>query len=222
MRLSVTEENYLKAIYQLNEQAEQESYASTNAIAHQMNIAAASVTVMLKQLAKKKLVEYQPYKGGRLSDIGSAHAIQLIRKHRLWEVFLLQKLHFKWDEVHDIAEQLEHIQSNELTNRLDVFLGHPKFDPHGDPIPDSEGKLPLQDSLSLMELPKNVSAEVVGVNEHTPALLHYLDQIKINIGVGLKVLRQFDYDGSLEVSISDNAPIMLSEKVCKEIIVKLQ
>jgi DtxR family Mn-dependent transcriptional regulator len=148
--LSQTEENYLKAIFKISEQ--QDAPASTNAISQAIRISAASVTDMLKRLAEKDLIHYEKYKGVILTPAGNRLATRLIRKHRLWEVFLVEKLHFSWDKVHEIAEQLEHIRSPELVERLDQFLGNPKYDPHGDPIPDAEGKFTHRQQVSLDEL----------------------------------------------------------------------
>lgn len=144
---SLTEENYIKAIYKLCEKSA--DAVSTNAIAEKMHTKAASVSDMLKKLSKKKLINYRKYQGVTLTAKGEKLALAIVRKHRLWELFLVQKLNFKWDEVHDIAEQLEHIQSDELVKRIDKFLDHPKFDPHGDPIPDVNGKLHPQRSRLL-------------------------------------------------------------------------
>ena len=138
--MTFSEENYLKTIYHLTIISDSE--ISTNAIAEKMETKASSVTDMLKKLAEKDLVDYKKYQGVSLTEKGKLSAKMIVRKHRLWEVFLVEKLDFSWDEVHDIAEQLEHIKSEKLINKLDDFLGNPTEDPHGDPIPDKNGKLP--------------------------------------------------------------------------------
>jgi len=150
--ISRTEENYLKAIFQLCEGSEQP--ASTNSIAQSMQTAAASVTDMIKKLSKKDLIHYQKHKGVRLTEVGNRIATNLIRNHRLWETFLVEKLKFSWEEVHEIAEELEHVQAEKLINRLDDFLGNPKFDPHGDPIPDAQGNFTFRKQIALPDLPE--------------------------------------------------------------------
>ncbi len=217
--LSQTEENYLKEVYKLME-AEQSS-VSTNAIAQRMNTAAASVTDMVKRLSEKKLLNYERYKGVKLSDEGNQMAKQLIRKHRLWEVFLLKSLHFAWDEVHDIAEQLEHIKSEELINRLDAFLEFPRFDPHGDPIPDQNGNYEIRKQLLINELKTNQLATVVGVNEHATSFLQYLDKIGIQIGTVIKVIETYDFDQSRLIEFENKKQVMLSGKVSESIFVKI-
>ena len=217
--LSQTEENYLKEVYKLME-AEQGS-VSTNAIAQRMNTAAASVTDMVKRLSEKKLLNYERYKGVKLSDEGNRMAKQLIRKHRLWEVFLLKSLHFAWDEVHDIAEQLEHIKSEELINRLDAFLEFPRFDPHGDPIPDQNGNYEIRKQLLINELKTNQLATVVGVNEHASSFLQYLNKIGIQIGTLIKVVETYDFDQSRLIEFENKKQVMLSGKVSESIFVKI-
>ena len=217
--LSQTEENYLKEVYKLME-AEQSS-VSTNAIAQRMNTAAASVTDMVKRLSEKKLLNYERYKGVKLSDEGNQMAKQLIRKHRLWEVFLLKSLHFAWDEVHDIAEQLEHIKSEELINRLDAFLEFPRFDPHGDPIPDQNGNYEIRKQLLINELKTNQLATVVGVNEHASSFLQYLNKIGIQIGTLIKVVETYDFDQSRLIEFENKKQVMLSGKVSESIFVKI-
>jgi DtxR family transcriptional regulator, Mn-dependent transcriptional regulator len=218
MILSQTEENYLKTIYKL---AESEAKAvNTNAIAAQMNTAAASVTDMLKRLSDKGLIHYEKYRGVTLSEQGGRLATNLVRKHRLWEVFLVEWLHFAWDEVHDLAEQLEHIQSDELIHRLDVFLNHPKFDPHGDPIPDADGNYTFRKQLLVSQLDVAEGGVVVGVNEHSPAFLQYLDRLGIAIGTRIDVEEVFEFDGSRKVVLNMEKEILLSGKVCENVFLK--
>ena len=175
--LSFAEENYLKAIYHLAEQSGQS--VSTNAIADELNTKAASVTDMIKRLSSKGVLSYQKYKGVYVSEAGKIAALQVIRKHRLWETFLVAKLKFNWDEVHEVAEQLEHIKSPLLIKRLDELLGHPKFDPHGDPIPDENGEYKEKPKTPLFELQIEQSGIVVTVQDDSPAFLQYLKKIGI-------------------------------------------
>jgi DtxR family Mn-dependent transcriptional regulator len=217
MKLSITEENYLKAIYKLSEKSNQS--VSTNYISREMKTSAASVTDMLKRLADKKLLKYAKYKGASLTVLGSKISTTLIRKHRLWEVFLVDKLHFKWDEVHEIAEQLEHINSDPLIDRLDSFLNFPKFDPHGDPIPSADGKFTLRNQQLLTEIQLNKPAVVVGVKEHSVFFLRHLDDLRINLGQELEIIEKFDYDDSLKIKVGEDIQ-MISAKVARNIYVK--
>ena len=218
------EENYLKAIYKLSEIAkprhERESASiPTNAIAQEMQTSAASVTDMLQRLAEKKLVSYEKYRGVTLTDAGRQLAVHLLRRHRLWEVFLSETLGFSWDQVHDLAEELEHIESNELTDRLDAFLGHPKFDPHGDPIPNSEGKFTLRQQIPLSDLTPASTGIVVGVREHSSPFLAHLDEIGIAIHKEIRIQDRFSYDDSVRVDI-DGELRTISGKVARNILVK--
>lgn len=219
--LSTTEENYLKAIYKLNEQNEaSKSFVNTNSIAKAMSTTAASVTDMIKRLEKKKMLDYQPYKGVILNDLGKQIAKNLIRKHRLWEVFLLEKLHFKWDEVHEIAEQLEHIQSDELTDRLDSFLGYPKYDPHGDPIPDKEGNVKFRLEFFLSDLQTSEKGYIVGVRHHAPDFLRHLEEQSLILGTHVEVIKQFSYDNSLQVKLNDEVLMTVSSQVSSNLYIK--
>ena len=184
--LSQAEENYLKAIFKICES--EDKPASTNAIANELSMTPAAVSDMLKRLATKELVHYKRHRGVTLTKDGRQLATTLIRKHRLWEVFLFDILNFSWDEVHEIAEQLEHIQSDQLINRLDKFLGQPKFDPHGDPIPDADGKFAKRKQLQLLALEVGEVGIVVGVLEHSTAFLQYLDKMHLGLGVKVEVL----------------------------------
>ena len=215
--ISNTEENYLKAIYKISEKDKKP--AGTNAIANELDTSAASVTDMLKRLAEKNLINYQKYKGVSLSGKGSRIATNLIRKHRLWESFLVEKLNFTWDKVHDIAEQMEHIKSEELVNRLDEYLVYPKFDPHGDPIPNAEGKFTLRVQVLLSLLRKDDKAKVIGVKEHDNDFLRYLNSKCIQLGSELIVIEKNDYDKSMLVRV-DGEKITLTQKVTKQIFVK--
>jgi DtxR family transcriptional regulator, Mn-dependent transcriptional regulator len=215
---SFTEENYLKTIFHLLEN-ESESLISTNKLAEATQTKAASVTDMLKRLAEKKLVNYLKYQGVNLTEEGKKQAIKTIRRHRIWEVFLVNKLGFKWDEIHDIAEELEHINSDTLINKLDEFLEKPIYDPHGDPIPDKEGRFPARESIVLLEAKVNAPYKLVHVKEDSSAFLQHLDrhQIKIDSIIVLRNISSFD--GSMELTLNDEQTISLSLDVCKNLIV---
>lgn len=216
--ISYTEENYLKAIFKLSEKDNKS--ASTNAISKEMNTSAASVTDMLKRLADKNLINYEKYKGVTLTKKGNTLATNLIRRHRLWEVFLLEQLDFSWDEVHDIAEQLEHIKSDELIERLDRFLEHPKFDPHGDPIPDADGNFTYRKQVLLSSLNEKEKGIIVGVNEHSSSFLQYLDRHNLNLGASINVMEHFDYDSSKRIQLNGETEHILSSKVCQNLFIQ--
>lgn len=210
---SVTEENYLKAIYKFSQQG---GNVSTNTISKYLETSPASVTDMLKRLKEKKLVNYQPYKGVLLTAEGEKIALKIIRKHRLWEVFLVKTLDFSWDAVHDTAEQLEHIDSPELIEKLDEFLGFPKFDPHGDPIPSKTGEFVHRETRSLIDCAEKDRVAVAGVTEHSRDFLRYLDRIGLNIGAELEVLEQIPFDGSMMLKV-EGRELVLSGEFSKQI-----
>ncbi|MCC9138623.1 metal-dependent transcriptional regulator [Pontibacter silvestris] len=212
---SFTEENYIKAIFKLSVNGTQD--VNTNAIAEALDTKAASVTDMLRKLSAKGLVHYVRYKGVSLSEEGKLLALQIIRKHRLWEVFLVDKLKFNWDEVHEVAEELEHITSELLVKRLDEFLGYPKFDPHGDPIPSETGEMNLKKQKLLAEMEINTSGVVLGVNDSQPLFLKFLDKIGISLGATIKVIDKIEFDNSLEINIGNNNTILISSEVSKNI-----
>ncbi len=214
---SFTEENYLKAIYKLIEQ--EGDVVSTNAIAEKMSTKAASVTDMLKKLSDKKLINYQKYQGVTLTSKGEKVALTIIRKHRLWEMFLVEKLDFKWDEVHDVAEQLEHINSDKLIEEIDKFLNYPKVDPHGDPIPDAKGKLNIPKSHLLSKFKKNDVCIMTGVVDHSTAFLQYLDRSGIALGSEIKIKEIIEFDHSLQITINKGASVFISNDVAKNILV---
>lgn len=216
--LSISEENYLKAIYSLQEG--EENTVSTNAVADRVDSKASSVTDMLRRLSEKQLVDYVKYRGVQLTDQGTEIALRIIRKHRLWEVFLVEKLHFGWDEVHEIAEQLEHIQSVQLTDKLEEFLGYPKFDPHGDPIPDKTGRIVRRKLVcNLSELTVGQIAKVVGVNDSSVLFLQYLDKLSIRLGDEIRVTELFEFDHSIQVTHA-NKQLNLSSTVAGSILVE--
>lgn len=212
---SFTEENYLKAIYKLS----QDDSATTNAIAVELKTKAASVTDMLKKLADKKLITYVKYQGVSLTEKGRKVAVITVRKHRLWEVFLHEKLEFKWDEVHDIAEQLEHIQSDVLMDKLDTFLNFPTVDPHGDPIPRRDGTIKDAKLKVLSDISEGKSVIMSGVKEHSPVFLQYLEKTGLLLGKKFKVNEILKFDGSMQLQIGKNSPVQISKEVAKNILV---
>ena len=176
---------------------------------------------MLKKLKLKKLLSYERYKGVRLSVEGKKLALGVVRKHRLWEFFLVDTLQFGWDEVHEVAEELEHISSNKLIEKLDTFLGNPKFDPHGDPIPDSQGKMAIQKNINLIDLALNKTAEVTGVGSQSTELLELLKHKQIGIGTKLEVKRKFSFDHSIEIKVKNQNPFTISQQLAQALFVKL-
>ncbi len=215
--LSITEENYLKSILKLSDH--NQTKIGTNEIANEINISAASVSDMLRKLADKKLITYQKYYGVKLTKTGEHYAKNLVRKHRLWEVFLTQKLQFSWDEVHDLAEQLEHVKGDDMINRLEKFLGNPKFDPHGDPIPDTMGNIAIRKQQLLIELKKGDKAVIIGVKDTATTFLQFLDSIKISLGTKFTVIGVVIYDHSMQLKLQDGRELMLSQQVCSNIFV---
>jgi len=214
---TLAEENYLKAIYHLEQDTGGE--VSTNAIAERMTTKASSVTDMVQKLADKELVSYKRYKGASLTPQGRKTAAGVIRKHRLWEVFLVEKLKFHWDEVHDIAEQLEHIHSEELVIRLDEYLGNPDFDPHGDPIPDKHGNVKRTEKKLLSELDKKQQGVCVGVKESSSDFLQYLDKKNITIGTKIAVLGKEFFDGSMVIQVGRDQ-FFISKKIAENLFVQ--
>ena len=216
--LTQSEENYLKAIYSLEER--HSGAISTNDLAEVMETKASSVTDMIKRLSEKKLISYKKYQGCTLTEEGKKTALRTIRKHRLWEVFLVEKLNFGWDEVHDIAEQLEHIRSTELTDKLESFLDFPKFDPHGDPIPNKDGEMHYHNNTcKLSELLVDNQAIVIGVDDGSPSFLQYLDRHNIQIGSKIQLKEKFEFDGSASVVI-DGKELNLSHTAMVKITVQ--
>ena len=216
--MTFSEENYLKAIYHLTSSNDTE--VSTNGIAEMMETKASSVTDMLKKLAEKDLVNYKKYQGVSLTENGKSAAKMIVRKHRLWEVFLVEKLNFSWDEVHDIAEQLEHIKSEQLINRLDDFLGNPTEDPHGDPIPDANGRIVKIEKQLLSELNENQIGVCVGVKDTSSDFLKYLDKQEIALGSKIEFLSKESFDLSVKIKV-DNKELSISNKIASNLFVKL-
>ena len=215
---SFTEENYLKAIYKLLENGSKK--VSTKDISLLLTTSPASVTDMLKKLALKKLIHYERYRGVSLTPAGKKAAIGILRRHRLWELFLVEKLHFRWDQVHDIAEQLEHIQSDHLIERLDRILNYPKSDPHGDPIPNGKGIMQQQKSIPLSELKTDCKAVVTGVIDHSPSFLQHIEKIGLSLGKELVIRDKFEFDQSLQLIIKPGkSSVQISNDVAKNLLV---
>ena len=216
--MTVSEENYLKVIYHLS--LVSPKGVNTNAIAGMLETKASSVTDMLKKLSEKELVSYQKYQGVTLMDKGINVAKMIVRKHRLWEVFLVEKLHFSWDEVHEIAEQLEHIKSEQLIDKLANFLGNPTKDPHGDPIPDKYGKIIAIEKVLLSELTVDQKGICIGVKDSSASFLKYLDSNKIALGSEIALLSKEDFDLSLKISL-DKKEMVISNKIASNLFIKL-
>jgi len=214
--LSLTEENYLKAIYHLSDGGSKS--VLTNELAEAMSTKAASVTDMIKKLSAKEVINYEKYYGVNVTVKGKAEALMVIRKHRLWETFLVEKLGFTWDEVHEVAEQLEHINSPRLIEKLDEFLGFPKVDPHGDPIPDHKGKLKVQPQVTIDQLAIGYQGKIAAVKDSDSNLLKYLDKIGAKPGTKIKILMKEEYDDSMEILIDDQH-IFISKEVSQNILV---
>jgi len=211
------EENYIKNIYHLQHT---KGYVTTNELASALKAKPASVTDMLKKLKAKKVINYEPYKEFQLSSQGKKVALGVIRKHRLWEFFLVEKLQFGWDEVHEVAEELEHVKSKLLIEKLDGYLNYPRFDPHGDPIPDSNGKMSAQQQVNLLTLEHHVSVEVTSVGNQSTELLELLKHKNIHIGTVLEVKKKFGFDSSLELKIKNQPAVTISEQLARSLFVK--
>lgn len=216
---SFTEENYLKAIYKIAESGD--GYITTNDIARKLNTTPASVTDMLKKLSKKKLIRYKKYQGLSMTEAGKRIALSVIRKHRLWEMFLVKVLKFKWDEVHEMAEQLEHVRSEKLIQHIDKVLRFPKFDPHGDPIPDTHGKFisSKEKSFQLSEAKQNSTYVISGVIDHSNSFLQLLDKSRIILGSKIKVKDVQPYDKSLAILLNGKKRLFISNQIAKNILV---
>ncbi|MFX0555830.1 metal-dependent transcriptional regulator [Maribacter sp. CXY002] len=212
--MTLSEEDYIKAVYHLSNGADVS--IATNAIAEQMATKPSSVTDMIKKLSEKGLVHYKKYKGVSLTESGRKSALSIIRKHRLWEVFLVDKLDFAWDEVHEVAEQLEHIKSEQLIDKLDMFLGQPKVDPHGDPIPSKDGEFISSVKKLISELPIGAKGICVGVNDSSVAFLKFLDKNQISLGDTLAIIDKEDFDGSFTIKIN-NQQMQISEQIASNL-----
>ena len=213
-----SEENYLKTIFSVFMQTQ--NNVSTNEIANLLDTSPASVTEMIKKLQDKNLVIYEKYNGVRLSNKGETKAIAIIRKHRLWETFLVRKLDFSWSEVHDVAEQLEHIKSEKLIDKLDQLLNYPKFDPHGDPIPSKNGVFNYQERISIFEMDVNEEGIIMGVSLDNKDFLDYLTKLKISIGTRIKVIEIIKFDQSMKIEF-DSKTEHISKEIAENILIKI-
>lgn len=216
MSYSIAEENYIKAIWRLQQQT---SPVSTNDLANALQTRPASVTDMLKRLHEKKILHHEPYHGVTLSNEGKKIALHIIRRHRLWEFFLAEKLQFGWDQVHAIAEELEHVSSNELIDRLDAYLAYPKTDPHGDPIPDRSGKIEASKRKALHTLPLHTKATVCAVTDQSSDILELLQHKKITIGTKVEIIKRFAFDASMELSINNELTVPITAQLAQNILV---
>lgn len=217
MNLTAAEENYIKSIYKLQDG---QAVVSTNAIAYELDTKPASVTDMAKKLKEKKLIDYEKYQGISLTAEGRRLALQIVRRHRLWECFLVEKLSFSWNEVHEIAEELEHVRSEKLINRLSEFLGNPTTDPHGDPIPDAQGKFSKNKQLVSLDKATARRLEVAGVSDQSSSLLEFLNAKGIRLGTQIDVIERYEFDNSVEIKIRNQPAFTISEQVSKNIMVK--
>ena len=211
-----SEEDYLKCLYHLQQGKKS---VSTNEIANYLSMKPSSVSDMLKKLAEKKCVNYLKYKGSSLTKKGELIALSVIRKHRLWETFLVNKLGFSWSKVHNIAEQLEHVNSEELIDKLDHFLSYPQIDPHGDPIPQKNGTIAQLNQKLLSELKHGEEGIITGIKKGTPSLLNFLDQKNIKLGDQIQLISILEFDQSAEVIIHEKT-INLSEKICSNLLLE--
>jgi DtxR family Mn-dependent transcriptional regulator len=212
---TLAEENYLKSIYHLSLNTES---VSTNQIAALLNTRAASVTDMLKKLADKELINYTRYQGVSLTESGEKIAVNIVRKHRLWEYFLVEKLNFKWDQVHEMAEEMEHISSKELVDRLDKFMGYPKYDPHGDPIPDCNGNFKKHELKPLSAIAIDDGGVISGVRDHSVEFLQYLEMQQLIIGKKIKITEIITYDHSMILQM-ENKKIHISREVANNLLI---
>ena len=216
LNYTTSEENYIKAIYHLQKV---DGMVTTNELAAELESKPASITDMMKKLKAKKLLNYQPYQGFRLTADGTKVALGIIRRHRLWEFFLAEKLKFTWDEVHEVAEDLEHVSNKKLIDKLDEYLGFPRVDPHGDPIPDANGKIEISKKICITELPVNTISTVASVSDHSSEILELLEHKKIAIGTKVEVKKKFEFDNSMEIKINRQPAITISEQLAKNIFV---
>jgi DtxR family Mn-dependent transcriptional regulator len=217
MNLSVAEENYIKSIYKLEEGQEA---VTTTALAYELETKPASVTDMAKKLKEKKLIDYEKYQGINLTADGKRAALHIIRRHRLWECFLVDKLAFSWEEVHELAEELEHVRSEKLINRLSEFLGNPTIDPHGDPIPDAQGKLGKARLQTSLDQARAKRLEVTAVSDQSTPLLEFLNAKGIRLGTQIEIIERYEFDNSIEIKIKNQPAFTISELVSKNIMVK--
>lgn len=218
--LSFTEENYIKALFLICQAEKGKLGVGTNELASYLEVKPATVNDMLKKLKEKGLIHYEKYAKVYLEEAGLQIAKSVVRKHRLWETFLFEKLGFSWDEVHEVAEQLEHIQSEKLVARLDQFLNFPSYDPHGDPIPNAAGELPQVFTTLLSELPLNKPGKIVGVKDSSPSFLKYLERLEIALGTEVILVEQISFDDSFELLVANNKQVHVSRKFVDSLLVR--
>ncbi|MEP7265860.1 MAG: metal-dependent transcriptional regulator [Bacteroidota bacterium] len=215
---SHTEQNYIKAIYHLSRNEDGTAY--TQQLASALSTTPASASDMVKKLSEKGLVSHIPYRGAKLNKRGEKTALYIIRRHRLWELFLTEVLKFRWDEVHPMAEELEHVSSDLLLDRIDKYLNYPRFDPHGDPIPDAQGKITETNFTRLGTLDKNQSGTISGVEEHSAEFLQYLQEAGMVLGCQIKIVNRYDFDKSFDVLINGKKSLHISSQVAMNILIK--
>lgn len=215
--LSITEENYLKALFNISYD-KSDSEVGTNELASQLDVKPATVNNMLKKLKEKKLVNYEKYGKIKLTSKGKKLAIGIVRKHRLWETFLYEKLDFNWDEIHEIAEQLEHIQSTKLMDKLDKYLNYPQVDPHGDPIPTVNGELIIQKKKTLSEVETGKECKLIAVKDNSSSFLNYLLQLEMGLNDKFKLISKQEFDGSFIILFKKNK-LSISQKFAENIFV---
>lgn len=220
MHFSPTEEEYLKSIFNLAEK--EKKMVSTNALAHALGTTAASVTDMLKKLAQKELISYQRYSGVSLTLSGSKVAIAVLRRQRLWNTFLISKLRFNWHQVADISDDLEHVISDELVSRLDAFLDYPKFDPFGDPVPNTEGKFSIRHQMALIDVLEHKPTLLLGVRDHNYDFLSHLSNLNIKLGSQITILQKNNFDFSMVVSVDEKYQVVLGKEIAQNLMVKLK
>lgn len=218
--LSYTEENYLKSLLKIAFESGTNE-AGTNELASHLAVKPATVNDMLKKLKEKELVDYKKYGKIRLTNKGKKIALEIIRKHRLWETFLYQKLAFSWDEIHEIAEQLEHVQSAKLVDKLDKFLDYPDFDPHGDPIPNKEGEIKVQHKKTLSEIQVGKSCKMLAVKDNSSPFLQYVVKVGLGINNKITVLSIQDYDSMMVIEVNGQQS-SVSQKFAENIFVVIQ
>lgn len=218
-KYSVSEENYIKAIFHLQEEVER---VNTLQLAQVMKTKPASITDMLKKLKNKKLLDYQPYYGFKLTNEGNKIALGVIRRHRIWEYFLAEKLQFNLHEIHELAEVLEHVSSKKLIDKLDAYLGLPKFDPHGDPIPDLNGKIALENHVLLSVMKVKTKARVCRIASASKKIMELISHQQIKIGSQIIVLQRFEFDDSMEIMIDGKHKVNISQQLAKNIFINYE
>lgn len=216
--MTLSEEDYIKVIYHLGKG--KKTAVSTNSIADKMVTKPSSVSDMVRKLSDKGLINYKKYKGVSLTELGTKTALNLVRKHRLWEVFLVEKLDFTWDEVHEVAEQLEHIKSEKLIDQLDQHLGFPEVDPHGDPIPSKNGEFKKSIKKLLKDLPVGVTGICVGVKDSSPPFLKFLDKNQIALGDEIHIMDKEEFDDSFIIKIN-NSTMHISNQIASNLYIKI-